>query len=731
MGSIQTFDSSALGVQAQEWLNAQLDRYRPSSHDMLVKACQVAEEAHSGQARASGEPYISHPLAVASLLAELDLDAEAITAAILHDVVEDSDTSLDAIREQFGPMVAALVDGVTKMDVIDDLHPDTAESQHNNKQVEALRKLLLAMVDDVRVVLIKLADRLHNMRTLGHLKPEKRTRIARETVDIYAPLASRLGIWQFKWEMEDLAFRHLSPQIYANLAKSIDERRVDRESYIDSVVQVVRQALEEADISANVSGRPKHIYSIWRKLKNKGLQFDELYDIRAVRVLVDSVTDCYAALGVVHTLWQHVPKEFDDYITNPKSNMYQSLHTAVIGPQGKTLEVQIRTHEMHAHAEWGVAAHWKYKQQVSSSDSLERKVSWLRQVVDWKDERAGNSGFLEQFQAEVLHDRVYVISPKGTVFDLPVGATPLDFAYQVHSDVGHRCRGAKVDGRIVPLTYQLRSGDKVEVLTSRHGGPSRDWLNANLGFVTTARAKYRIRHWFRQQDYEKNLAAGREQLDRDLKRVGIERADSEKLTKRFNFNSMDDLMAAVGHGDLTTAQVINALQDHLPKPQRMLEPRTSVSRENVDGVRISGVGNLLTQFAKCCKPVPPDLIQGYITRGRGVTVHRRDCSNALRLVANEPDRVIDVGWADGDLPENTYAVDVAIAAYDRQGLLRDVSTVVANEKVNVVAMRTHTDPKKTLATMDVTIEVHDLNQLSRLLDRLGQLPNVYEVHRKT
>jgi GTP pyrophosphokinase len=711
------------------WL-AQIGRGRsPADREMLARAIRLAEEAHRGQTRASGEPYIAHPLAVAAILHELNLDSETVTAAILHDVVEDTGVDLARIETEFGATIARLVDGVTKMHVIGEYRALTP-AEHDAKQVDRLRKLLLAMAEDVRVVLIKLADRLHNMRTLGHLADERRRRIAKETLDIYAPLASRLGMWQMKWEMEDQAFRYLQSDTYKAIARQLHERRVDRERYIALVVEKLSTELEAAGIKAAVSGRPKHIYSIWRKMQAKGVDLPQLFDVRGVRVLVDTVADCYGALGIVHTLWQHVPGEFDDYVTSPKPNMYQSLHTAVIGPRGRTLEVQIRTREMHEHAELGVAAHWRYKDGSSRDPSIERRIAWLRQVLEWKDDPNELGGLLERFQSEVLHDRIYVITPKGQVVDLPKGATSLDFAYSIHTEVGHRCRGAKVDGAIVPLNQELETGQQVEILTTRHGAPSRDWLNPHLGYLKTARARAKVRHWFRQQDYEKNLAAGREVLERVLRRLGIGQPSTEALVKRFNFVRLDDLLAAIGHGDVTTGQIASALQDIMPRAEQQELPvtRPPAKAEGRGGVRIEGVGNLLTQTAGCCKPLPPDPIVGYITRGRGVTVHRRDCRNVLRLGSAERARLIDVSWA--SRLESTYPVDVLISAYDRQGLLRDITTVVANERVNVLSLNTQTDPATQTAQIRLALQVTDLAQLSRVMDRLSQLRNVVDVQRQ-
>jgi len=713
---------------------AALGRGRDGAEMPLVRrAFDLARQAHAGQQRASGEPFVAHPLEVARILADLGLDQETLCAAVLHDVVEDTGVPLERIEREFGPVVARLVDGVTKMDAIRDLQPADPAERLDARQVMGLRKLLLAMAEDVRVVLVKLADRLHNLRTLKYLPDEKRQRIARETLEIYAPLASRLGIWQIKWEMEDLSFRYLEPETYHEIAARLDERRDDRERYIDSVVRELTRELAEAGVKARIAGRPKHIYSIARKMRSKGLDFEQVYDVRGVRVLVDDVADCYAALGVVHTLWQHIPREFDDYVTKPKNNFYRSLHTAVIGPEGRTLEVQIRTHEMHAHAELGVAAHWAYKERADRDRHVERRVAWLRQVIDGRDDHGSPEGFLDRFRTEVLHDRVYVFTPRGDVVDLPKGATPLDFAYHIHTDVGHRCRGAKLDGALVALNTELATGQKVEVLTSRQGSPSRDWLNANLGYLATARARAKVRHWFRQQDHAKSLSAGRELYERELRRLGLERPDTAALAARFNFKRFDDLLAGLGHGDVSTSQLAGALQEMLPVQRPALEPRArrappAREAQAREDVRIVGVGNLLTQVAGCCKPVPREPIVGYITRGRGVTVHRSDCRNVLRLGVEERARLVDVSWSGA--PERTYSVDVRLAAYDRHGLLRDVSTVVANERVNVVAVSSRTDDATREVDLRLTLEVTDLGQLSRVLDRLAQLPNVTEARRE-
>ncbi len=708
-----------------------LEGRSPEEAAVIERAFDLAERAHHGQQRASGEPYIGHPLAVAAILHELKLDHETVAAALLHDVVEDTQVGLERIRKDFGSAVAKLVDGVTKMDAIDEYTGTVLGTPDERRQVDRLKKLLLAMANDVRVVLIKLADRLHNMRTLHYLREASRRRIARETLDIYAPLASRLGIGQFKWEMEDLAFREIEPTAHATLERKLRERRSDIEGYVQRVVKELGGKLKENDIQAEVTGRVKHLHGIWRKMKGKNLSFDQVFDIRAVRILVNDVADCYSTLGIVHTLWNHVPKEFDDYIANPKSNRYQSLHTAVIGPEGKTLEVQIRTHEMHVHAEYGVAAHWRYKEGAKkTSDDVEAKVTWLRQILEVKDESEGPRDFLDRFNAELLNDRVYAVTPRGKVLDLPAGATPLDFAYQIHTDVGHRTRGAKVNSVMVPLTYTLKSGDQVEILTTRSATPSRDWLSPHLNYLKTPRARAKVRHWFKQQDYEKNLASGQDVFQRELRRLGISNLDRDLLLSKFNYKSFEDLLAAIGHGDVSSSQLASALQHTLPSRAPVPPPEPSKRRKHKRadaGVQIHGVGNLLTQFAKCCRPVPNDAIVGFITLGRGVTIHRSDCPNMLRLDPDRRRRLIDVRWTASDT--KTYPVDVQVNAYDRQGLLRDVTTVLASEGVNVISLDTRTASRDQTAEIKMTVEVSDLSHLSRILDRITQLPNVIDARR--
>lgn len=717
------------GVMA--WLTALGSERTQEEADLIQRAFKLAEDAHGGQERASGEPYINHALAVADILVGLRLDHETIAAAILHDVVEDTDISIQDIETSFGPSVAQLVNGVTKMQAID-AQMSKEVLKKDSAQAESLRKLLLAMAEDVRVVLIKLADRVHNMRTLKFLSSEQQYRISRETMDIYAPLANRLGIWHVKWELEDLSFRYLNPAAYKQIAASLDERRVDREQYIAGVIKSIETELSRIGIPAEVSGRPKHIYSIWRKMQSKGIGFHDVYDVRAIRIIVNKLHDCYATLGVVHSLWRHIPNEFDDYIATPKENMYQSIHTAVMGPMGKNLEIQIRTDEMHEHAELGVAAHWRYKEGSRHDARYEQKIKWLRQLLDWKDESSDAGDFIDRFKSEIFQDRVYVLTPHGDVMELQQGATPLDFAYYVHTEVGHRCRGAWVNGRMVPLTYELQSGDQVEVLTTRSGRPSRDWLNVQLGYLKTPRARAKARHWFKQQDYEINVAVGRTALEKELHRLGVRDLSHQSLVEHFHFEQADDFFAALGRGDISSAQIAGATHALLPpaksKEELSIKPQVARRTKSEDDISIQGVGNLLTRMGRCCKPVLGDPIIGFITQGRGVTIHRCDCHSVLKMDETKRARLINVEWSTHT--ENTYPVDITVEAIDRYNLLRDIITILTNETINVTAVNTASDKRTNTALMHLTIEISNVAQLSRVLNRIGQLNNVMEVRRQ-
>ena len=702
-----------------------LARRRPPEQGALI------ERAWAEVAPGLSAPLAEEAIGAAQVLDALHLDHETVAAALVYPAVSAGGLALEDVRTRLGAGIARLLEGASRMDAIREYRGRaTEDNRAEAARLEGLRKLLLAMAEDLRVILVRLASQLARLRGLRRAPEEVRRPVARETLDIFAPLANRLGIWQLKWELEDLSFRFLEPDRYQEIARRLDERRSDRERYIAEVVGRLREGLAEEGLQAEVSGRPKHIFSIYRKMQAKGIDFHELFDVRAVRVMVETVKDCYAALGVVHSLWSHVPGEFDDYIANPKGNSYQSLHTAVVGPGGRTLEVQIRTHAMHRHAELGVAAHWQYKEGGRPDPAFADKVAWLRQLLEVREEGGEGGDFLERFKTEVFHDRVYVLTPRGEVIDLPRGATPLDFAYAVHSEVGHRCRGAKVGGGIVPLTYELRNGDQVEILTSRHGGPSRDWLNPSLGFLKTSRARGKVRQWFKQQDLDKCVAAGREQLERELRRLGVTDVSFEKLAQRLRFPRVEDLWAALGRGEVGPTQLAGALQAEVLPPFPLPERRARPTAAGGEGdVTIEGVGNLMTHLARCCKPVPPEPITGYITLGRGVTIHRQDCANALRLAATDGRRVIDVAWSRGQA--RTYPVDIQVEAYDRQGLLRDITLILANEKLNVLGVNSFTDRETGIAHLRLTIEVPDAAKLARVLARLTQLHNVIDVRRRS
>ena len=732
-------DDGSINLEA--WLQ-HVTRVDPAlDRQALQEACEFARDLEQ-QANTTPHHWSEDAstfragLDIAEILADLKLDQDSLVAAIIYRGVREGKITLAAVHQRFGPVVAKLIEGVLRMAAISaSINPRESVVVGSQTQVENLRKMLVAMVDDVRVALIKLAERTCAIRAVKEADEEKRQRVAREVFDIYAPLAHRLGIGHIKWELEDLSFRYLEPEQYKQIAKLLHERRLDREQYINDAMAHLRQELEATGIKADISGRAKHIYSIWRKIQRKGLQFSQIYDVRAVRVLVPEVRDCYTTLGIVHTLWRHIPKEFDDYIANPKENGYRSLHTAVLGPEGKVLEVQIRTHAMHEEAELGVCAHWRYKgtDVKSGSNHYEEKISWLRQVIEWHEELGDIGGLAEQLRVDIEPDRVYVFTPDGHAIDLPKGATPLDFAYRVHTEIGHNCRGAKINGRIVPLTYSLQTGEQVEIITSKQGTPSRDWLNPNLGYVTTSRARAKIVHWFKLQDRDQNVAAGKQLLERELARLALVGADFDKLAEKANLKTAEDLFAALGAGDVRLAHAVNLAQQLL-EPERSNEQLELIPRKaqgfkpgKRGDIQIQGVGNLLTQMAGCCQPLPGDPIVGYITLGRGVTIHRQDCPTALQQTAREPERMIQVSW--GPVPVQTYPVEIVIKAYDRSGLLRDVTQVLLNEKLNVLAVNTRSNKEDNTASMSITVEIPGLDALGRLLARIGQLPNIIEARR--
>ena len=707
----------------------------------LKEACEFARQAEQQDNAAKnlwaeGASSFQAGLEIAEILADLKLDQDSLVAAVLYRGVREGKIPLRDVEQRFGATVAKLIDGVLRMAAISaSLSPRQSLVLGSQAQVENLRKMLVAMVDDVRVALIKLAERTCAIRAVKNTDEEKRNRVAREVFDIYAPLAHRLGIGHIKWELEDLSFRYLEPDQYKQIAKLLHERRLDRERFIGEVMNQLENELLATGVKADISGRAKHIYSIWRKMQRKGLEFSQIYDVRAVRVLVPEMRDCYTALGIVHTLWRHIPKEFDDYIANPKENGYRSLHTAVIGPEGKVLEVQIRTHAMHEEAELGVCAHWRYKgtDVKSGSNHYEEKISWLRQVLEWHEELGDIGGLADQLRVDIEPDRVYVFTPDGHAIDLPKGATPLDFAYRVHTEIGHNCRGAKINGRIVPLNYSLQTGEQVEIITSKQGTPSRDWLNSNLGYITTSRARAKIVHWFKLQARDQNVAAGRTLLERELARLALPSVDFDRLAEKANMKTADDMYAALGAGDLRLAQLVNLAQQ-LVEPERGNEQLELIPRKATGykpgkrgDIQIQGVGNLMTQMAGCCQPLPGDAIVGYITQGRGVSIHRQDCASVLQLGGREPERIIQVSW--GPVPVLTYPVDIIIRAYDRSGLLRDVSQILLNERINVLAVNTRSNKEDNTALMSLTIEIPGLDALGRLLGRISQLPNIIETRR--
>ncbi|HEV2033972.1 MAG TPA: bifunctional (p)ppGpp synthetase/guanosine-3',5'-bis(diphosphate) 3'-pyrophosphohydrolase [Candidatus Dormibacteraeota bacterium] len=697
------------------------DHLEPAAQEMVRKAYDRAASAHKGQRRLSGEDYVNHPMEVAAILADLELDAETISAALLHDTVEDTALTAEEVEREFGPEVARLVEGVTKLGRIS-LRSD------QQQQAENIRKMMVAMAEDLRVVLIKLADRLHNMRTLEPLTDVKRRKISRETLDIYAPLAHRLGIGQIKWELEDLAFRYLEPEAYDDVAKRIQRKRHEREALVSDLREILARELEGVGIVAEITGRPKHIYSVWQKMTRENKDFTEIYDLSAIRVQVATVLDCYGVLGIVHSLWKPVPGRFKDYVAMPKSNGYQSLHSTVITHTGEPIEIQIRTHEMHRVAEFGVAAHWTYKEGGKDA-SFDQKLSWLRSLLEWQNEVGDPESFLDTVKVDLFQDEVYVFTPKGDVLNLPADASPVDFAYRIHTEVGHRCIGAKVNGRMVPLDYELKNGEIVEILTSKGPhGPSRDWLN----FVKSASAKERIRKWFKSQRREENVTKGHDLLDKELHRMhrlnlaDLPEAKLLEMSSLHKFNTADDFLAAIGYGDLSPHAVVMRMAlsaDAADGDLRSIPLIPNV--QPTPRVLVRGEKGILTRIAPCCQPVPGDAIAGYTTRGRGVTVHRADCINAVN--AQDLARVVPVDW-DSEAT-HLYPVAIKIEAWDRQGLLRDIATIVAENRVNMSALEVHVYDDKT-AVVSATVEIDSLAQLSRLMEKLEGVKDVHTVARE-
>jgi GTP diphosphokinase / guanosine-3',5'-bis(diphosphate) 3'-diphosphatase len=717
------------------------DNYTVLDKDLILQAYQFAEKAHSGQKRASGEPYVLHCLAVSEILTELKVPPVMIVAGLLHDTVEDTNVTLDAIRSKFGKEVADLVDGVTKLTHLPQVtRPDYPEGSKENKDslpiidaksrkrdltTETLRKTLMAMGDDVRVILIKLADRLHNMRTLNHMPEEKRVRIARETMDIFAPLANRLGIWEIKWELEDLSFRYLDPEGYKEIAEKLADKRINREQEIQSIIEELKKILHEGGIKAEITGRPKHIYSIFQKMKKKNEIFEMVRDLRAIRLIVTDIPSCYSALGIIHTHWRPIPNEFDDYIASPKDNFYQSLHTSVIYSDHKPLEVQIRTPEMHENAEYGIAAHWRYKEKGPQNSQYESRINWLRKIMEWRQDVDDAQDFVDGMKSDVFEDRVFIFTPRGDIIDMPAGSTPIDFAYNVHTEVGNRCRGAKVNGKLVSLDYQLKTGDQVEILAAKHGGPSRDWLNPHLNLVKTQRARSKIRQWFKIQDRDLNISQGKTLLEKEFHRLGLSNIKFEDLKKSFEFKELDDFFESIGNGDLSLRRIINKLKEaQETNTDPLLEIHAPIpEKKDNNAIKVLGLKGILSTYAKCCNPVPGDEIVGYITRGRGVTIHRKDCPNILR--ATDHERIIRVSWGE---PQQTFPVTIQVRAYDRHGLMGDISSILANENINIRDL--HVEVTESLANITIILDISDISQLSRVLTLIETLPNVVEAFRE-
>jgi len=715
---------------AQPLLTKAREYLPPKAVAKVEAAYDFAATCHAGQLRRSGDPVITHPLHAAQTIASLQLDADTIAAALLHDVQEDCGVTNDDIKKQFGAEVAMLVEGVTKLGQIP-WQATEALSGDDNIQAENLRKMFLAMAQDLRVVIIKLADRLHNMLTLKALPADDRIRIAGETMEIYAPLASRLGIWEMKWQLEDLAFHYLEPDRYKFIAGMLDAKREARERYVARVKEILDEELARQGVAAEIQGRAKHIYSIYQKIEkyaSASRGASEIYDLLAVRILVNDVSDCYAALGVVHGLWRPLPGTFDDYIANPKESMYQALHTTVMSLDTRPMEVQIRSYEMHRSAEYGVAAHWRYKEGSKRDLRYEERLAWLRQLLEWHREMAQAEELVEAVKSDIFQDQVFVFTPKGEVKDLPKGATPIDFAYRIHTDLGHMCVGAKVNGRLVPLNTELSNGDVTEIMTSRSSkGPSRDWLNANLGYVRTSHARGKIRTWFKRQERAENIARGKEMLEKELHRLGASMAEvQDDLLKLFRYEDRDDFLLRVGCGDISTQQIAKKLAPLLqPEEEVTVEPPAAPAGATyTTSVRVLGTGDLLSRLARCCNPVPGDAIIGYVTRGEGVSVHRNDCGNILN--EDERERLVDVEWGRRG---HLYPVAVRIEAWDRVGLLRDISTMVAEERVNMVGFHTQ-EQEDGLITISVTLETTGIEQLTRLLSKLEAVRGVLSVGRR-
>jgi GTP pyrophosphokinase len=731
-------------MEISKFIASLSDRYTQADKELLQRALDFAERAHEGQKRASGEPYVNHCKAVASILAEMHVPPVVVAAGLLHDTVEDTTIDLKDLKREFGKEVFDLVQAVTKLGSLPRVSRSASAAQkgldgkpgRKDDQVkqwraelasENLRKTFLAMAEDPRVVLIKLADRLHNMRTLSYLPEDKQKRIAQETMDLFAPLANRIGIWQIKWDLEDLAFRYIDPEVYHDIAKQLHERRSDRERKMKKIISNITKVMNQEGMQAEVTGRPKHIYSIFKKMRRKKIPFNELSDIRGVRIVVPTEEDCYSAVGIIHLHWRPLPGEFDDYIAAPKPSLYQSIHTSVVYDDGETLEVQIRTPEMHRRAEYGIAAHWRYKEGQKRDKDFEQRVAYLRQMLEWQQDVESAQEFVDGLKNEVFGDRVYAFTPRGDILDLPVGATPIDFAYNIHTEVGHRCRGAKVNGRLVSLDHKLATGDQVEILTAKRGGPSRDWLNEDLELVKTKSARAKIKRWFKQLEKEQNVESGKLLLEKEISRLDLGAdIDFELLASNFNYDNPEDMFAAIGCSDISMGRVAHALVVLKEADSPILTGAygDEISRETSKDVVVVGLKGLKNQLASCCNPTPGDEIIGFITRGRGATIHRKDCTNILNV--KDLERLVEVSWG---APVRTFPVPVLIKAYDRDGLTKDIATVLSNNSVSLSELRVDVDQNQGEAIFNLVLGVKDVTELRRTLDLLERINNVYEARR--
>lgn len=729
-------DISGSDTNINSWLLSMHQRYSYIQIEKLTQAIKLAELTGKETKMPNNQTCLNQSLGMVNILVDLNVDTDTLMAAIIYGNVQYAGLELNTIEETLSPTVMHIVQGVQKMDALQNFHKSMSGKVQLGTTIDNFRKMLLAMVDDIRVVLVKLAEQLYILHHLEHFSEEEKFRIASLSMDVYASLANRLGIGHLKWQIEDMAFRHIKSEAYKTISKSLNHRRAEREEYINEMTFLLSSLLKKSGIEkANIMGRAKHIYSIYRKMQRKNVDIEEIYDTMALRILVPTIEDCYAALGCVHATWEPITKEFDDYIAHPKPNGYRSIHTAVIGLHHRHVEIQIRTETMHEESELGVAAHWAYKEGKTKRGGYEDKITWLKQVMDWQKEVVQTDAKAKEIEVQVFDERVYVFTPNGDVIDLPKGATPLDFAYHIHSDVGNHCRGAKIAGVLVPITYQLKTGDCVEILTANNIHPSRDWLNPGLGYLKTARARAKVLNWFRQQDYEQHLMKGKEAFDKEIKRSHLKNIDQLSIAQKLKYKTINDLWAAIGRGDTRIQTVTHILQSSLEiKKEESLvqdfnfEKVPLKSEKSSTGIVIEGVGGLLTTVAQCCKPVPNDPIVGYVTVGKGVSIHRVDCTNLLNNLDTRKERLINVAW--GFNPSGKYSVDLLIIAYDRQGLMRDITHMLATESVNISELNSAVDKINSLAHIKVTIEIEGLETLERVMGKISQIPNVFEVRRE-